>query len=319
MFVFLLTLTILAFLLMITIGAVRPSHSSLSLFELKRRTELGNNRAKAVLAREEKLHDIEAMRDFVSSLLLVFIVILLVANFGWGWGLVLSILVVIIFSVVCKTTFARRLARKLYKRSRLEKVILDFIEKYHWVLVLFGSNKNDKLSEKKIGSREELVYVVDQLDSDVISNEDKQVIVNGLSFDERQIYEIMTPRSDIVCVKKTELLGPLVLDDLHKTEHQIIPVIDDNIDHVVGVLRLEKLLTLDAKRSVTAAKALENTEVTYVQDDQTLKQALQALLDSNNSLAIVTDSNNRTVGVVTLNDIMNALFSGNRQELAPSL
>ena len=62
-----------------------------------------------------------------------------------------------------------------------------------------------------------------------------------------KIDEIMTPRSMIESVPMNELLGPLVLDDLHKKGYSRFPVIDGDIDHVVGVLRIQDLLTIDRK------------------------------------------------------------------------
>jgi CBS domain containing-hemolysin-like protein len=102
-------------------------------------------------------------------------------------------------------------------------------------------------------------------------------------------------------------LGPLTLNDLHKTGHSRLPVINGDIDHVVGILNLKGLLALDIKRSTTAEKAMD-PKVYYIRADQVLQHALAAFLRTKHQLFIVVNEYRETVGLLTLEDAIEALI-----------
>jgi CBS domain containing-hemolysin-like protein len=117
----------------------------------------------------------------------------------------------------------------------------------------------------------------------------------------------MTPKSAIKTVKKSEFLGPLVLSEIHELGHSRLPVIAGDIDHVVGVLHISDLLSLDVKHSMTAEKAME-AKVFYIRHDDNLEHALAAFIESRHHLFIVINEYRETVGLLTLEDIMAALI-----------
>jgi len=94
---------------------------------------------------------------------------------------------------------------------------------------------------------------------------------------------------------------------LHQKGHSRLPVIDGDIDHVIGILHLQSLLALDIKRSVTAEKAME-PRVYYIRQDQTLQHALAAFLRTHHHLFIVVNEFRETVGLLTLEDVIEALL-----------
>ena len=108
-------------------------------------------------------------------------------------------------------------------------------------------------------------------------------------------------------IKQGEFLGPLVLDELHALGHSRLPVVADDLDHVVGVLHLRDLLSLDIKRSTTTDKAME-PKVYYIREDDTLEHALSAFLRTRHHLFIVINKNRETVGLLTLEDVIEALI-----------
>jgi CBS domain containing-hemolysin-like protein len=159
---------------------------------------------------------------------------------------------------------------------------------------------------RSLDSREELERLVSE-SSGILTIEEKLIVEKGLSFGSKSIESIMIPRSIIDTIKKTEFLGPLTLDALHKTGHSRIPVIDGDIDHVIGVLYLRGLLSLDIKRSVTAEKAME-AKVYYIRQDQTLQHALDAFIRTHHHLFIVVNEFRETVGMLTLEDVVEELL-----------
>jgi CBS domain containing-hemolysin-like protein len=158
----------------------------------------------------------------------------------------------------------------------------------------------------KIDSRYELQHLVAE-SGGVLSAEEKKLIVNSLSFTDRRVHEVMTPRDEIVTVSKSEFLGPLTLDELSKSGHEKLPVIAGDINHIVGILHLEGLLALDKKRSTTAETAME-PKVYYILKDQTLEHALMAFLSTRHYMLIVINDQREIVGLITLTDVVQALI-----------
>ena len=116
----------------------------------------------------------------------------------------------------------------------------------------------------------------------------------------------MTPRNQIESVRASETLGPIVLDRLHKTGHSRFPVIKTDLDSVVGTLFLHDLVPLNPrlKRVADAMKP----QVLYVHKDKTLDHALQAFLRTKHHVFLVVDASGATVGLVTIEDILQQLI-----------
>jgi CBS domain containing-hemolysin-like protein len=131
--------------------------------------------------------------------------------------------------------------------------------------------------------------------------------MNGLEFSEKNVESIMTPRGVIESISKDELIGPLTLDELHRTGHSRFPVTAGDIDHVVGVLHIKELLTIGSKDSETAGQAMEK-RVFYINQDQTLEHALAAFLKTRHHLFVVVNGYRETAGIVTLEDCIEALI-----------
>lgn len=305
MAIFLYLTIIILFVLLIIVAAMRPVRSQLSLFELKRRVLSGDLGAKKALDREEMLVDIISMQQIVVSLLLVVVVLLCVVKFGWLVGLFIGLLVVLGYGAIARIKFIYRISQIIY--ARIDKALLKFIKKVPFIFKLLRSvSDSDILSVQRINSREELQYLIDR-SVNALTNDEKKLIVYGLSFSDKLVESIMTPRSKIDSIDKSEFLGPLVLDDLHKTGHSRLPVISGDVNHVVGILNLKDLLTLSVKKSMTAEKAM-NPKVYYIRSDQTLRQALTAFLRTKTHLFVVVDKTRETVGLLALEDVIEALI-----------
>lgn len=117
----------------------------------------------------------------------------------------------------------------------------------------------------------------------------------------------MTPRAVVDTVNKKDLLGPLTLDTLYKTGHSRLPVMDGDIDHIVGVLHIQDLLKVSVDNTPTAEQAMEQ-RVYYIREDHTLDRALAAFLRTHHHLFVVINAYRETVGVMTLEDVMEALL-----------
>ena len=299
-FGYLVTLAVL----LIVLG-VQPKTSSHSQFELRRRSELGDEKAKILLRQREFLRDIISLQRAVASLCLVILSIISVYLFNWAAGLVLSIIIALEIGAVARIGLWQKYSQQLYEKY--EPLILTTIERHQVILSLIRSVSPVVGDSRVVESKEELLEMVAQ-SSGAISLSEKKLITNGLKFNDMKVEEIMTPRSMIESVPMNELLGPLVLDDLHKKGYSRFPVIDGDIDHVVGMLRIQDLLTIDRKAKSHRAEKVMSKDVYYIRENQTLQHALAAFLKTQHHLFIVVNEFRETVGLLSLEDVIEALL-----------
>ncbi|MBC7869097.1 CBS domain-containing protein [Candidatus Saccharibacteria bacterium] len=305
MFTFLVVLTVVVFLKLLIVSGIRPPRTPLGSFELERRNRAGDSQAQATLRREQLIPDVISLQRVISALLLVVVVLLSVTTFDWLFGTLIAVVVALEYGAIARLAIIQRWSSQLY--GRLEPHLLTFISAHPNIFKLLRSVPRETQDiSRGIDSREDLQHLVSQSGT-ILSPDEKKLIVNSLSFNEQLVSTIMTPRSVIDSIKKSEFLGPLTLDELHKTGHSRLPVIDGDIDHVVGILHLQSLLALDIKRSVTAEKAME-PRVFYIREDQTLQHALAAFLRTHHHLFVVVNEFRETVGLLALEDVIEALL-----------
>lgn len=301
---FLVVVTFVSFLCLIMVASVQPRRAGLSLYELERRAKADDKAARLELERERLVADIETILRTKTALLLVIFVILSIVTFGWLVGIIISVVVALFYSAISRLGLVRRPSQKLYEL--IEPKLLRLIRKTPRFIRFIRSGAIMPGNIARIDSRQELQYLVDNSDG-ILTDDEKKLVVSGLSFNDKTVSSIMTPKSMIDSVKKSEFLGPLTLDELHKTGHSRLPVIDKDIDHVVGILHLKSLLALDIKRSTTAEKAMD-PKVYYIKEDQTLADALAAFLKTHHHLFVVVNEYRETAGLLALEDVIEALI-----------
>lgn len=305
MFIAFTTLDTIIFVLLLIVAGICPVRSRFSLFEIERRAKLGDREAIHHLAIEKSIDDILSIKRVVVALLLTLIVIFSVLAFGWLIGILLSFLIAIIYNGMSRLGVVSLFSKKLYKK--VERLLLDFTHKQHLVVKLLRGVPDHKMSsEIHINSRQEFQHLLDKSDS-VITEGHRKLIVNGLLFDNIPVKDIMVPRLMVRMVEQGELLGPLVLSDLHKSGHGKLPVVSGNFDKVIGILFLDNLLQIKPGQTQTARDAMD-AKVLYVQQHQTLDQALQLMLRGGMNILIVNDEGQMNVGIITMSDLMNYLF-----------
>jgi len=303
MVTFLTVLLILVYLKLLLVASMKPKHSNFSNFELNHRVDKGDKAAQAQLRREAYSASVMSLLRGLSGLLIVAYSLLSIAVFGWVPGSVTAILGVLVYGGLGQLKVFRSLGRSLY--HVYEPHLFRFAERFPLLTRIIGvSQTHEALT--RLGSRVELEYLVDSSEG-ILSSDEKKLIIHSLSFSHKLISTVMTPRGHITTINKSEFLGPLTLDELHRTGHSRLPVIDGDIDHVIGILQIQSLLALDIKRSVTAEKAME-PRVFYIREDQTLQHALAAFLRTHHHLFIVVNEYRETVGIVTLDDALEALI-----------
>lgn len=305
MTVFMLFVCLLILILLLAVSSVVPARVDLSMFELRRRAKAGDTKAQELLERENLLVDVLSLQRALQALFLVIFVTATVAAFGWLIGVIVSVVIALEYGRLARIGLIARKAQQTYEQ--FEPKLLAFIKAHPGIFKLFRSAVPQHVESQRLESREELEHIVSQ-SSAILTSDEKKLITQSLQFDTRTVEEIMTPRGVIDSVPAGEVLGPLVLSDLHKTGHSRFPVINGDIDHVVGMLYIQNLLTIDAgSKTPTVEKAME-PRVFYIKNTQTLRHALAAFLRTHHHLFIVVNEFQETVGLLTLEDVIEALL-----------
>lgn len=304
MFMFLAIITILVFFSLVIVAGIHPAPQLVSQYELHRRSST-SKQAKAQHRRELLLPNVYAAIAAKIGVLLVAFILLSVVTFGWVFGIILAIIGTLLYPVIANWGPMSRLSAGIY--HRYEVSYLDLVEKLQPVFTFVQAVTVPHVEPyHRFDSREELQRLIAQ-SGEVLSADEKALIISGLSFKDQTVESIMTPKSVIKTIKKSEFLGPLVLSEIHELGHSRLPVIAADIDHVVGILHINDLLSLDIKNSVTAEKAMES-KVFYIRHDDTLEHALAAFIQSRHHLFIVINEYRETVGLLTLEDVIETLI-----------
>ena len=139
-----------------------------------------------------------------------------------------------------------------------------------------------------------------------IEDEDLSIAKHALSFADKHIVDVMLPRKEMIALKESDILSPKLLNQLHKSPDSTFPVYSGSMDNMTGTLYLRDLVGLDPK--IIKVREVMDKDVFYVKDDQTLDHALSAFLHTKHHLFVVVDDSQKTLGIVTIEDILDEVM-----------
>lgn len=299
----LIILFIITLSLLVLVASITPRRPSLSQFELHRRKGVGSSDAADELTRMTVLDSILLFQKAMTALLLVLVALLSVITFGWGVGALVAVIVAVCYGRLAHVEMIHGIADRLY--HPYDMVLVRLIHRHPTISRATCSTPNDE-RDMVPASREELEHLID-VSGHILTGNEKKLIKHGLAFSDKKVESIMIPRGVVDTIARSELLGPIVLDDLHRTGHSRFPVTDGDIDHIVGVLHLQELLQLNDKVSHTVEDMMEQ-RVYYISQERTLSHALAAFLKTHHHLFIVVNGYRETAGIITLEDVIEALI-----------
>lgn len=305
MLTFMIILTVLLYAAVVLCASVVPRRSRYSVFERSRRNRESEQSIALEDRRERTADDVAGVLRVTGTLALVVFILLSLNTFGWFFGAIAAVAGVLLYGQVARMRTVHDSAQRLYEKY--EPHVLDFILQHHGVFRFFrGVPQAHRQDTVYIASREELLHTVDHLPQ-ILTRDEQKLIRYGLEFSGVTVESVMTPRSVMDVIKKDELLGPLMLDELHKTGHSRFPVYDEDVDHIIGILYVRNLMQLHDKKTHKAHE-LMTVPVHYIKEDQTLDHALAAFLRTHHHLFVVVNEYRETVGILTLEDTIEALL-----------
>lgn len=138
-----------------------------------------------------------------------------------------------------------------------------------------------------------------------IAHEDLELVHRALAFDERQAADILTSRSQTHLVNADDTVGPILLDQLHKSGQTSFLVYKDAPETVVGSLSLKDAI---AAKQGGRVMDLVRPDLTFVHEDFTLREVLGAFQQTTQQLVVVVNSFEEFVGTISLQQLLGELL-----------
>ena len=156
-------------------------------------------------------------------------------------------------------------------------------------------------------TEDELVVMIDQIKEEgTLEKTESELIKSAIEFDDKAVTEILTPRVDVVGIEKTESMDALK-DVFIKSGFSRIPVYDETIDRILGVVYAKDFYNRYVKDN-GAGKIVEIMRPgKFIPEKTTVAKALTEIQRSMVQMVIVVDSYGGTVGIVSLEDVLEEL------------
>ena len=169
---------------------------------------------------------------------------------------------------------------------------------------IWGSDHKD---DEPTVTEEELSSIIDTVEEEgVINEEQSELLQSTLEFSDITIEKIMTPRIDVTAINindDDDKINALLADT---TQFSRLPVYDESIDDIVGVLSLTRYykMALEEEKPDIRSILLKPCKL---HKTMKLPAALTKLRDAKVHLAIVIDEYGGTLGIITMEDILEEL------------
>jgi CBS domain containing-hemolysin-like protein len=144
----------------------------------------------------------------------------------------------------------------------------------------------------------------DQVDNRIATH-DLDILERAAIFNDRQAADIVLPMAKVKLVNKDEPIGPILLKELHDSGQTSFMVYDSTPQRIVGTLFLRDAV---AAREGGRVADLVRHKISYVHEDFSLRQVLQAFLRTGQHVVVVINSFEEAVGVITLSMLLSQLF-----------
>lgn len=159
-----------------------------------------------------------------------------------------------------------------------------------------------KLSKKQSDfSVEVLSQALELTSKGATTKEEKKILQGIVNFGNTDTSQIMCPRMDIFALSSGEEFID-VTEKIIKKGHSRIPIYEENVDNIIGILYTKDLIPHLNKKTFQWKKIIR--EAFFVPENKKLDDLLKEFQEMKNHMAIVVDEYGGTSGLITLEDII---------------
>lgn len=259
-----------------------------------------------------------------SSMSSVLVIIVMTAaglnpdNYGWLSTLVITILVIIFGETMPKISAKRNATKIAMRNAPFVNFLMIVFKPIIWIVVKTIALITKPLKGEQDANQEESVEELQSIietaeDEGIIDEDDSNLMQAAIDFADKSAMDVMTARVD-VCAIDIEDSWKDIKATIDSSIYSRIPVYEGTIDNVIGILHLNKLFKTLANIE-EQGKAIDEEEAPidirtllmppcYVYKTMKLPKVLNQLKGAKQHLAIVTDEYSGTLGVVSMEDVL---------------
>ena len=296
-------------------SATETAFSSVNKIKLKHLAQEGNRKAALALEIADKydkfLSTVLIGNNIVnilsSSIATVFFVGLL-GNLGVTIATAVTTVLVLIFGEISPKTMAKEAPEKFAMASVYPMRLLMFLftpinylaSKWKQIIVkVFRIKADNKVTEAEL-----LSFVGEARQTGGINEGEEKMIRTAIEFDDLTAQDILTPRVDLTAVSITDDAG-IIETCFYETGYSRLPVYRDSIDNITGVILLKDFVHKILKNGEPLEAIVKPVE--FTNGTVKINRLLKNLQAKKTHLAVVLDEYGGTIGIVTLEDIIEEL------------
>ena len=301
--------------------------NKIKLRNMSKKSKTSARRALDLLKRPDQLLSAILVGNNFANILASAIVTIMMLNYFGGnvvLGSIILTIVILIFSEITPKTMAAIKPESFATRSSFILNLLVYIFKplifltnflSRQILKLFKLDAKDATLNENLNT-EELRTLLEE-SGDLIPKQYRKMLSSVLGMEELIVEDIMIPTSEIIGID-VEMDYENATKIIQSTEYTRLPVFEETIDNMIGVLHLkdshEFLEKFNMKKDVS--KMLQKTY--FVSQSTLLMKQLREFLASNQSIALVVDEYGEIEGLISVEDIFKEItgkFGGDKEEL----
>ena len=235
-----------------------------------------------------------------------------------AWRAISLVLITIIlsyFTLIFGELVPKRLAMKHYEKIAFGSIgiirIISLLTAPFVKFLTFSTNVVSKIfgvteNEESTVTEEEIRMMVDAgQEKGTIQKDEKEMINNVFEFNDRTVSEIMTDRTNMFAVDSNTSIGEVIEELTEERGYSRIPIYDETIDEVKGIVYLKDILLSNKNRN-NKIKSLAK-EAYFVPETKKVNELFKEFQKNKKQIAIVVDEYGGTAGVVTMEDILEEL------------
>ncbi|MGB4177882.1 MAG: hemolysin family protein [Halanaerobiales bacterium] len=170
----------------------------------------------------------------------------------------------------------------------------------NFVVRLFGI---DPAAEEEMVTEEEIRMLVDVgEEKGAIDENEREMINNIFEFDNKEVCDIMTHRTEIVGIPITASIKE-IMDIVKEAKFTRYPVYEENIDDIIGILNIKDFIQLTEDRNDFCLKNIIRQPY-FVPSSKKADELFRELQSTKTHMAVVIDEYGGTAGIVTIEDLL---------------
>ena len=300
-----------------TFSASEIAYTSCNEVRMENEAENGNTRAGRVLKILKKFDNALSailignnLVNIAASALTSVFMLLLLGNDRWTFvgTIIVTILVIVFGETIPKITAKKTANTTAMGNSVFIYSLMMILKPFIWIVVSLVEWITKPMKEIRSGSDdeesvEELRSIIDTAEDEGVLDPDQTEIVQAaIDFNDISASEVMTARVDIDAID-VEDSAEEIMRKIQDSPYSRFPVYEGSIDHVIGTLHLNHLLRAMTDEGPVDLRALLLPPC-FVYKTMKLPKVLNTLKTAKQHLAIVTDEYSGTLGVISMEDVL---------------